>query len=271
MMLSRRIEMASSAALRVRQGIAAFGQAAMDFLYPPACALCEVPLFSGHPAAQAESGHLCPDCSVGLTSEMHDRCRRCSAPVGPWLDTQSGCVHCQNDPFAFEQALSLGVYEDRLREACIAAKHGNGALTVACADLFWRQSAGVLRAARVDVVIPVPHHWTERVARRQLPPETFARALARHLAAPLEPQILIKTRRTPAQTDLSPTDRRANLRNAFTCRNANLNGATVLLTDDVLTTGTTAHRCSLELVRSGAARILVAVVARGLGRPTAPS
>ena len=98
----------------------------------------------------------------------------------------------------------------------------------------------------------------------------MARTLAWRLQTPIRTDLLIKTRRTLAQTDLTPTERRANLRNAFACPRVDLRGATVLLVDDVLTTGTTAHRCSVELRRASAGRILVAVAARGIG-PQAPS
>jgi predicted amidophosphoribosyltransferase len=90
--------------------------------------------------------------------------------------------------------------------------------------------------------------------------------LARRSGAAYEPHLLAKTRRTPAQADLTPTQRRANLRNAFACLGVQLRGANILLVDDVLTTGTTAHRASIELRRVGAGRILVAVAARGIGR-----
>jgi predicted amidophosphoribosyltransferase len=66
---------------------------------------------------------------------------------------------------------------------------------------------------------------------------------------------------------LSPSERRVNLRNAFRLASAaGLSGAVVLLADDVMTTGTTAHETARVLMQAGAARVVVAVVARGMGR-----
>jgi predicted amidophosphoribosyltransferase len=238
-------------------------RAALEFFYPPACAICHLPLVGGETFL---SDRLCADCLGKLAPQVTNRCRRCSAPVGPYLDTQPDCIHCHDERFAFGRVVSIGAYHDVLRQACIAAKAGSDTLAVAFAEVIWSQHVDVLRAARIDAVIPVPHHWTERLVRRVLPPETMARVLARRIGAAFEPHLLAKIRRTPAQADLTPTQRRANLRRAFACRGVNLRSASVLLVDDVLTTGTTAHRASVELRRAGAGPVLVAVAARGIGQ-----
>jgi predicted amidophosphoribosyltransferase len=73
-------------------------------------------------------------------------------------------------------------------------------------------------------------------------------------------------RRTPAQATLTPSKRRDNLKGAFALvRGLRLQAHRVLLVDDVLTTGTTAHRAAQVLQKGGAASVRVAVVARGLG------
>ena len=175
-------------------------------------------------------------------------------------------MHCRSDRFAFERAVSLGVYEDALRHACLVAKGPGGApLASGLADLLWSRVAGDLRAAAIDVVVPVPHHWTSRVVHSHFPPVTIGRVLARRLKARWHAHILAKVRRTPSQVSLSVTDRRNNLRGAFrVVGGARLSGRTVLLVDDVLTTGTTAHRAATELNHAGASRVLVAVLARAI-------
>jgi predicted amidophosphoribosyltransferase len=238
-------------------------RAAVEFFYPPACAICHRPIAGGEAPL---SDRLCANCLGKLAPHVPHRCRRCSAPVGPFLDAQPDCIHCHDESFAFERVVSIGVYDGTLRQACIAAKSGSDALAVTFAVWIWSHYDDVLRAAHIDAVVPVPHHWTERLVRRVLPPETMARVLAKRSGAAYEPHLLAKTRRTPAQADLTPTQRRANLRNAFACPGVQLRGANILLVDDVLTTGTTAHRASIELRRVGAGRILVAVAARGIGR-----
>jgi predicted amidophosphoribosyltransferase len=175
-------------------------------------------------------------------------------------------VHCRSDRFAFERAVSLGVYEDALRHACLVAKRPGGApLATGLADLLWSRTGESLLKANIDLVVPVPHHWTSRVVHNHLPPVTISRVLARRLKARWHGHILAKVRRTPSQVSLSVTDRRNNLRGAFrVVGGARLLGRTILLVDDVLTTGTTAHRAATELNQAGASRVLVAVVARAI-------
>ena len=242
-------------------------RAGLDFIYPPVCALCES-MVERSDESRGPAERLCSECVGRIAPRVPHRCRRCSAPVGPYLDTRAGCVHCHSESFAFARAFSIGPYDGALRQACVMAKERDPGLSIALTDRLMSVAADELHSAVIDVVIPVPHHWTERLMRRHLPPESMARTLARRLQATFRFDLLVKTRRTPAQTDLTPTERRANLRNAFACPGVNLRGAMVLLVDDVLTTGTTAHRCSVELRRAGAGRILVAVAARGIGPQT---
>lgn len=246
---------------RTRRVAADLIQAGSAFVYPPACVHC------GHDLSPSANG-FCPACTDLIAPHQPDRCLRCSAPVGPHLDTTSGCIHCRTDPFAFERVVSLGVYEAALRELCIAAKHAGGhAVAAALGDLLAAREADGLREHNIDVVIPVPHHWFERLARPHLPPDVMARRLARSLRTNCDVHTLAKVKRTPQQSSLLPTERRNNLRGAFRVRQENLlRDRTVLLVDDVLTTGTTAHRATRELKSAGAKRVFVAVAARGIGR-----
>lgn len=238
------------------------GRSALDFLFPPTCAACHRP---PHDPLN-DSPSLCSDCRAGIAPSLPHRCLRCSAPVGPHLDTARGCVHCAADRFAFENVLSLGVYDGPLRSAVLTAKQPHGdRLTAALAELLALNHAEAFSRQPIELIVPVPHHWTERLLRRHLPPVTLAARLARVLNAPCSPHILAKVRRTRPQAQLEPTDRRNNLRDAFRLiGRPQLQGTRILLVDDVLTTGTTAHRAA-ALLKSAGATVHVAVIARGLG------
>jgi predicted amidophosphoribosyltransferase len=140
-------------------------------------------------------------------------------------------------------------------------------LAAGLAELLWECEREDLVQAGIDVVAPVPHHWFKRLYSPHNSAETLASVWARKLKVPMAPHILCKRRWTRPQARLLPYERRQNLRNAFRAEaSADLHGATVLLADDVLTTGTTAHEISRELMQAGAGCIVVAVIARGLGR-----
>lgn len=232
----------------------------VDFIYPPACPFCQ--------SCDLTSAGCCVKCDAALSHAAPHSCWRCSAPVGPYLATRDGCVHCRKDAFAFERVFSLGVYAGALRTACLSAKSSRSPLMGAnLGDLLCRRLSPELTADEVDVVTPVPLHWTSRLARRDSLADVVAARLARFLKAPVDRHILRKVRRTAPQASLPPSRRRENLRGAFRiARGVRLDGCRVLLVDDVLTTGTTAHRAARVLIRDGGAvRVLVAVIARGIG------
>ena len=112
----------------------------------------------------------------------------------------------------------------------------------------------------------MPHHWTARLATAHDPASEVCEALARGLDLPAAPRAVRKLRRTAKQAGLSPSARRANLRDAFAVRRPDaVRGKRVLLCDDVLTTGATARRVTAALRAAGAAEVFVAVLARGVG------
>jgi ComF family protein len=122
-----------------------------------------------------------------------------------------------------------------------------------------------------DLIVPVPLHWTRRIARGYNQSALLARAIGRSTRAPVALRVLVKRRRTADQTSLDIAARRRNVRTAFAVRKARagfLSGLRVLLVDDVLTTGATAGACARVLREAGASRVFVAAIARTpLARP----
>ena len=248
--------------------ISAIGRRVLDFVYPPQCPLCGLEvLTTGSDADIGPVDNVCWTCVKELASTAGHRCDRCCAPVGPYLDTSAGCIHCIGDAYAFERVYALGVYRDQLRTAVLSAKPGGGGpASAALARLFCWQQGEELKRLGIDVVIPIPHHWLERAVSPHLPPVVLSRVIARSLRVRWLRDALKKVRRTPKQASLTATERRRNLRGTFRVSRAlRISGKTILLVDDVLTTGTTAHRATRALKQAGSGRVYVAAIARGIG------
>jgi predicted amidophosphoribosyltransferase len=235
--------------------------AGRDLVFPPCCAACRTNL-DGH------ARRLCDGCRGALVPVIVDRCRRCSAPVGPHLDTASGCVHCRGEKWKLRRVFSLGPYAERLREACLRLKRpGSEPLAAALAEELFAAWEGEWADQRYDLVVPVPHHWRHRLWRTQQVPVTLARIVGRRLGLPVQMHLVRKVKFTPLQATLSATERRLNLRSAFApIAGTRLVGGQILVVDDVLTTGTTADRVARVLLELGAESVDAAVIARGLGR-----
>jgi predicted amidophosphoribosyltransferase len=219
-------------------------------------------------ASAASIAPFCDTCRAELLATRGPACIRCGASIGPYLDPNLPCSFCRNDKFAFERVYRLGVYDTALQTACQRAKTPmSEPLAAGLAELLWECERGGLEQSGIDVIVPVPHHWLKRFYSPHNAAETLGSVWAARLKVPQATHILRKCRWTRPQARLMPSERRENLRNAFQAASAKgLAGAAVLLADDVMTTGTTAHEIANVLLQAGAARVVVAVIARGLGR-----
>jgi predicted amidophosphoribosyltransferase len=237
---------------------------AKDLLFPPVCCLCQQPTDSTSDIT------ACNACQQACQPEQSEQCQRCAAPVGPFGSAQTACPYCSHDRLDFETTFRLGVYEGTLRQAVLQSKGGEGSPAAnTLASLLWQSQGSRITAWKPDVVIPIPPYWAKLPFLRHVVTESMATRLAQHLNIPLELRRLSKIRRTPKQTDVSPTDRRRVQANAFRCRRWTAGGPSVLLVDDVMTTGGTAQAATKAVLAAGAARVAIAVIARGLGEPKA--
>jgi ComF family protein len=128
------------------------------------------------------------------------------------------------------------------------------------------QATSLLAPWNPHAVLAVPMHWTRRVRRGVNSPQLLARTLAATLGVPVADHVLVRRRRTAPQASLSPRERAQNVRGAFqTRRHRDLNGARLVLVDDVMTTGATVKEAARSLRRAGAEAIHVVVLARAEG------
>jgi ComF family protein len=215
------------------------GNAALQLFLAPMCAACEAPLT--HPLRSP----VCPACWRAVA--------RLPAPG------EAG------GPLAFEAARSAGQYEGSLRAIIHAFKYDRRrALAAPLAAMMRDAGAALLEEA--DAVVPVPLHPWKRLTRG------FNQAddLARHLGRPVW-RVLRRRRHGPPQAGLPAARRHANVRDAFAARSGRLRGATVVLVDDVMTTGATLDACGRVLLAAGARSVRALTVARAAaGRPLPP-
>jgi ComF family protein len=229
----------------------------VHLLYPGTCVVCGRLL-------TVEQSHFCGDCRTALTADPQPSCQRCAASVGPFVDTTTGCLRCRSESFHFERVLRLGPYEGLLRQTILRMKRLRGELLAdPLGDALAERLRPLLAELRPEVVIPIPLHWWRRLQRGYNQSEALARRLASCLRLPCRPSWLRRIRYTPSQRQQSPTTRRENVRGAFRAwPHAGLTGRTILLVDDVLTTGSTASEAAGALRAVGAARVIVVVLGR---------
>jgi ComF family protein len=237
----------------------------LDLLFPPACLVCGQALGGGLPGVNPYSNRLCPQCQAGLTFRPTPVCPHCAADVGPHTHLADGCPRCRDETFHFERVVRLGSYEGVLRDVVLRMKlRGQEGFAELLGSWWAEQLREPLLAVGADAIVPVPLHWRRRWRRGFNQSAALARGLAGLLRLPLQLSWLRRVRYTPPQTTQTPAQRRDNVRGVFrTRRRLRLHGLSLLLIDDVMTTGATVSECARTLRAAGAARVVVAVLTRG--------
>lgn len=218
---------------------------ALDLVLPISCAVCDT---EGH--------YLCPDCEPKLPRLERPYCTRCADRGREPL-----CDVCAASPPAIDGIRAPYLFEGIVREMAYDLKYRN--IRAAAPDLA-RLLADFLKSNRVpgDVLVPVPLHRSAERRRGYNQSQLLARELAKLTGLPLVGRALRRTRDTEPQVSMdSLNQRRTNIDGAFECVDG-LPGRTVLLIDDVVTTGSTMSACAEALKASGAASVWGLALAR---------
>ena len=222
----------------------------LDLLTPPRCALCTIagPL-------------LCSRCLLRLPLIGGPICERCGAPAERALDA---CAECRGRRLGFDTARAAVLHDGAGRELVHALKTGRlRGLAEHGAGLV----ALVVERPDADLVTWVPPDRWRTIRRGCHPAELVARALAGRWDMACGPLLATTGRRRP-QRGLRSAQRRANVRDAF--RAAGTPPASVILVDDVHTTGATLSECGAVLRRTGADRVSAVALARAPGPGVSP-
>ncbi len=187
-------------------------------------------------------------------------CRVCGVPLP---DGGERCFHCRKGPRAFRLCRSAGLYEGVLKTCLWKLKYGGRAyLAGPVGDRMAETFAGTVEFREAAGLVPVPlHFWRER-RRGYNQAVLLAERLSERTGRPLL-NVLYRRRATPSQTALDREERFRNVADAFqTRRGADVRGKTLLLVDDVCTTGATLEACARALKAAGARRVYALTAAR---------
>ena len=233
---------------------------ALDALiFPWSCPVC---------GEEGLNSPFCRSCRRALVEQSArstaSACPRCALSAGPFADLRGGCAVCRGRSLGFDAALALGPYSGEIQALCLRLKHESNAwLAPWLVDIFVEaRRDAISQLPRDACIVPVPLHWRRRWWRGYNQAEALAHGLARRLNLPVY-QPLKRLIATSRLAHKGKTARAEIMHGAFRARpNRRLIGRTVLLIDDVLTTGATCGDAARALKKAGAARVVVVVIAR---------
>jgi ComF family protein len=188
-------------------------------------------------------------------------CPCCAQPY-PAGSSNHLCGTCLKRPPAFSAVHAARIYQGAAKEAIQRLKYRNQlALAKPLGQLLGQAVIQESEGFFPNCIVPVPLHPRRLRQRGYNQAFEIARPLAKQLEAPLDIRLLQRIRHTPPQQELPAASRRSNLRNAFALT-ASAAELSILLVDDVMTTGETVRECGRTLLAGGATEVQVAVFGR---------
>jgi ComF family protein len=174
------------------------------------------------------------------------------------------CGRCRRGLGLITRGFSLGPYEGSLRLLVHEFKYrGRRRIAARLAELLCAEPGIKNVLAPGAALIPVPLHPRRLAERGFNQSELLAAAVGERLGLSVHPRALVRRKDTPPQAGLSAAGRRRNMAGAFAVRKrVCTERRTVVLVDDVLTTGATAHACAIALRQAGAEAVHLLTIAR---------
>ena len=227
-----------------------------DLIWPPRSLLSE--------NLVSRPGAIEPDLWAKLTFLSKPCCQHCGFPFETAENEGALCGPCAAKAPVYRRARAAVAYDDLSRALVLEMKHGarRDGLPVFAA---WMANAAAELVADADIIAPAPLHWTRLASRRFNQAAWLAQALGKVTGKKVAYGVLIRVKGGKSQAGLDAAARRRNVAGAFRVRPAArkmIEGKSILLVDDVFTTGATAEACARALKRGGAAATDVVTLAR---------
>lgn len=214
----------------------------LNLLYPQNCLICS------HKINDFKISSICGNCN--------DRIKINSDPY---------CIESGSGDFAFDRAFYASTYGDAIKRCiCLFKYEGKTQLANPLGKLMVDFANKNINAHEIDLIVPVPLHPKKLRERQFNQSGVLATYLAKRLNKKIVKNKVKRIKYTMPQTELKRDERIKNVDGAFLAKDGpDLKGKTILLIDDVFTTGATLHECAKALKNAGAKKVVAFALARG--------
>ncbi|MDD3631338.1 MAG: ComF family protein [Atribacterota bacterium] len=237
----------------------------LSLIYPLSCENC------GQPIRESKGYSICDDCLKLIKLISLPYCHRCGKPFSREVDFEEGalCSDCLNKKHYFYFVRSVASYQGVLRKCIHLLKYKKQVkLVKPLADLMIDYLSGceLINISEIDLIIPVPLFKDDYLKRGFNQSGLLAKQIADYFSVTFSEDLLIKKRANLSQVGLSKEERRNNVKNVYSINSARqeYNISSLLLIDDIFTTGSSIEACCKELRKIGVERLYVLTLARGV-------
>lgn len=220
----------------------------MDLLFPPTCGGCG-----------KVGWRWCPECQARVPRINKPFCETCGIPT----QGSTSCEKCKLNPPAYQMMRSWAVFDSPIQNALHAMKYRRN---IGLGESIAIQMVDFVRSLNwpIEITIPVPLGKKRLIERGYNQVALVARPLAFRLGLKYESDALQKVRETRSQVGLTVSQRHENVQNVYWADTNIVNGKSILIMDDVATTGSTISACTEALLSAGVREIYVLTIARAL-------
>lgn len=246
----------------IKKYVKIIGEYVLEKMYPPVCVFCgEVLSWSD---ARQHSDGICRICMARVTVIQEPRCMKCGKPVQ--REEQEFCHDCSRRTYGFDGGRSLWIHRMPVNRAIYQYKYGNRRVYGKIfAKELWKNYRNLLQQWGVEQIISVPLHSKRRKKRGFNQAELVAVQLGKWSRLPVDFTSVIRKENTTPLKQLDDKERNKNLKNAFAVQNTWKRVKTVVIIDDIYTTGSTLHHIAQVLKKAGAEKVYFLTISIGQG------
>ena len=227
-----------------------------DILLPPRCLICRKTVYK-------ENG-LCSKCFNQIHFFSEQCCPVCGRPYTFPVENskQLICAKCLNNPPKIKALKAVFAYDDFSKSLILPFKHADRTDVVPyLTKLMYRRGKELL--SECDYIIPVPLHWKRLIKRKYNQSALLAVGLEKMSHKTCLLTTLKRRKNTTSQGHKTKEERKKNVKDMFYVTNAtDIEGKSIILIDDVYTTGATLNECAKVLLKAGAKQVTALVIAR---------
>ncbi|MBR4169622.1 MAG: ComF family protein [Lachnospiraceae bacterium] len=227
----------------------------LDLLFPPRCVVCDGVL-------RPDERGLCASCQNSVHLIRAPYCMKCGKELR--FEKDVFCRDCERRDHVFDSGRSLFLYNDAMKKSIYRFKYDGRKEYAAYYGEKMAQCLGDwIRSVAPDAIIPVPLHAKRLKKRGFNQAELIAAVLSKHIRIPVNNRLLIRSAETEKQKELNASERENNLKKAFKTTQNDVELDTVLLMDDIYTTGATADAAAGCLRSAGVRHVHVLTLCIG--------